>query len=325
MSKLERLYHLHDILSHRRTPITRHLLMEQLECSQATLYRLIADLRDHLGAPIEQDPDGLGFYYESHGLKPFELPGIWLSPEELQALLSAREVLASVQPGLLENELETLQNRISNLLATKGVDTEKLGSRIRIIHQAGRLVDSEVFRNALAGLVGSKQIQINYHSRGQDQHTERVISAQRLTSYRHNWYLDAWCHLRQGLRSFALERCRELVLLEEPAKVIEVTELNQHLASAYGIFSGPAEHRATLRFSTTMARWVADELWHSRQETRWLEDGRYELIIPFGRTEELIMDILRFGGEVDVVEPDFLRQAVITSHQAALERLTARP
>jgi proteasome accessory factor C len=323
MSKLERLYHLHDILSHRRTPISRHLLMEQLECSQATLYRLIADLRDHLGAPLEQDADGRGFFYESHGLKPFELPGIWLSPEELQALLSAREVLASVQPGLLDNELETLQNRISSLLETKGVDTEKLGSRIRIIHQAGRLVDSKVFRTALAGLVAGKRIQVSYHSRGQDQRTERVISAQRLTSYRHNWYLDAWCHLRQGLRSFALERCENLKLLEEPARLIDVDELNQHLSSAYGIFSGPGEHQATLRFSPTMARWVADELWHSRQETRWLEDGRYELIIPFGRTEELIMDLLRFGGDVDVVAPDFLREAVIASHRAALERLTA--
>ena len=325
MSKLERLYHLHDILSHRRTPISRQLLMEQLECSQATLYRLIADLRDHLGAPIEQAAEGRGFFYESHGHKPFELPGIWLSPEELQALLSAREVLSSVQPGLLDNELETLQNRISSLLETKGVDTEKLGSRIRIIHQAGRLVDAKVFRTALAGLVAGKRIRINYHSRGQDQHTERVISAQRLTSYRHNWYLDAWCHLRQGLRSFALERCGDLAVQEQPAKVIDVADLNQHLASAYGIFSGPAEHHATLRFSPTMARWVADELWHSRQQTRWLEDGRYELIIPFGRSEELIMDILRFGGNVEVVAPDFLRLAVIAAHRAGLERLNAEP
>jgi predicted DNA-binding transcriptional regulator YafY len=325
MSKLERLYHLHDILSHRRTPISRHLLMEQLECSQATLYRLIADLRDHLGAPIEQDSEGRGFYYESHGLKPFELPGIWLSPEELQALLSAREVLASVQPGLLENELETLQKRISSLLETKGVDTESLGSRIRIIHQAGRLVDSDVFRSALGGLVGGKRIQLNYHSRGRDEQTERVISPQRLTSYRHNWYLDAWCHLRKGLRSFALERCVEMQLLPDAVRSVDVKELNQHLTSAYGIFSGPAKHQATLRFSATMARWVADELWHSRQETRWLKDGRYELTIPFGRTEELIMDILRFGGEVEVLEPDFLREAVISSHQAALKRLTAAP
>ena len=46
MSKVERLYHLHNILSQRRTPISRQDLMERLECSQATLYRLVAELRD---------------------------------------------------------------------------------------------------------------------------------------------------------------------------------------------------------------------------------------------------------------------------------------
>ena len=58
MSKVERLYHLHNILNQRRTPISRQELMERLECSQATLYRLVAELRDFLGAPLEQDaPD----------------------------------------------------------------------------------------------------------------------------------------------------------------------------------------------------------------------------------------------------------------------------
>ena len=50
MSKVERLYHLHNILNQRRTPISRQDLMERLECSQATLYRLVAELRDFLGA-----------------------------------------------------------------------------------------------------------------------------------------------------------------------------------------------------------------------------------------------------------------------------------
>jgi len=64
VSRRERLYHLHDILRQRRTPITRQELMEALGCSQATLYRLINELRDHLGAPLEQDADGRGFYYD---------------------------------------------------------------------------------------------------------------------------------------------------------------------------------------------------------------------------------------------------------------------
>jgi len=95
----------------RRTPISRHDLMERLECSQATLYRLVAELRDFLGAPLEQDPETRGFYYDRSYQQPFELPGIWISPQELQALLTARQVLGNVQPGLLEGELETLRGR----------------------------------------------------------------------------------------------------------------------------------------------------------------------------------------------------------------------
>ena len=123
MSKVERLYHLHNILNQRRTPISRQDLMERLECSQATLYRLVGELRDFLGAPIEQDPDTRGFYYDRDLEQAFDLPGIWISPAELQALLTARQVLSNVQPGLLEGELESLQGRITSLLRQKGIIT----------------------------------------------------------------------------------------------------------------------------------------------------------------------------------------------------------
>ena len=124
MSKVERLYHLHNILNQRRTPISRQDLMERLGCSQATLYRLINELRDFLGAPIEQDPDTRSFYYDRSYEQPFELPGIWISPGELQALLTARQVLSNVQPGLLEGELESLQGRITSLLQKRGLEPE---------------------------------------------------------------------------------------------------------------------------------------------------------------------------------------------------------
>jgi predicted DNA-binding transcriptional regulator YafY len=319
MSKLERLYHLHNILSQRRTPVSRQVLMEEVGCSQATLYRLVADLRDHLGAPIEQDPDTRGYYYDRSLVGHFELPGIWLSPEELQALLSAREVLSRVQPGLLESELNDVQQRIGKLLAHKGLDEDDLGSRIRIIHQAGRLVDQDTFRAALDALLKRRRLTVQYHGRSRDEVSERTISPLRLTSYRNNWYLDAWCHLRQGLRSFALERLRDMRVLDEPAREMDDKQMNQHFASSYGIFSGPAEHWAVLRFSPTMARWVADELWHSRQAGEWLDDGHYQLRLPFGRSEELVMDLLRFGGDCEVLEPEFLREAVIAAHRRGLK------
>jgi len=313
MSKVERLYHLHNILSQRRTPISRQDLMERLECSQATLYRLVAELRDYLGAPLEQDAENRGFYYDRSYEQPFELPGIWISPAELQALLTARQVLGNVQPGLLEGELESLQGRISSLLQQKGVDPEEGQSRIHIQSVAGRSVPEHLFQDVMGALINRQQLHISYHGRRKDDISERDISPQRLTQYRNSWYLDAWCHKANGLRSFALERISDQTLLDEDARDMSASELAGHYDSSYGIFSGPAEHLAQLKFTPEMSRWVAEEQWHPDQKGYYDDEGAWTLELPFSSARELVMDIMRYGPEVEVISPDFLREAVANS------------
>jgi len=315
MSKVERLYHLHNILNQRRTPISRHDLMERLGCSQATLYRLIAELRDFLGAPLEQDSENRGFYYDRSYEQPFDLPGIWISPGELQALLTARQVLGNVQPGLLEGELKSLQGRITSLLQKKGVEPESGESRIHIQNVAGRAVPARMFQDVLGALVQRKRLKIRYHGRGRDEESERVVSPQRLTQHRNSWYLDAWCHEAEGLRSFALERIREQTLVEKKAKAVSKARLSEHFDRSYGIFSGPAEHTAELKFTPEMSRWVAEENWHPEQEGEFMDDGSWLLKVPFSGPRELIMDIMRYGSEVEVLAPEFLREAVAKEAQ----------
>ena len=81
MSRREKLYHLHDILRQRRTPISRQAMMDELGCSQATLYRLIAELRDVLGAPLEQHPETRHYFYDRSLAGTFELPGCGSAPK----------------------------------------------------------------------------------------------------------------------------------------------------------------------------------------------------------------------------------------------------
>jgi len=291
--------------------------MERLECSQATLYRLVAELRDYLGAPLEQDADNRGFYYDRSYDQPFELPGIWISPAELQALLTARQVLGNVQPGLLAGELESLQGRISSLLQQKGVDDEEGQSRIHIQSVAGRSVPEHLFQDVMGALINRQQLHISYHGRRKDDISERDISPQRLTQYRNSWYLDAWCHNANGLRSFALERISDQTLLDDEAMDMSATELAGHYDSSYGIFSGPAEHLAKLKFTPEMSRWVAEEQWHPDQKGSYDDGGAWTLELPFSSARELVMDILRYGPEVEVISPDFLREAVADSARQA--------
>ena len=163
-----------------------------------------------------------------------------------------------------------------------------------------------------------RRLHIRYHSRTKNEITDRVISPQRLVHYRDNWYLDAWDYLRKALRSFSVDRVKHVVEVEERVEDIPEAQLDEYFASAYGIFSGKANKTAVLRFTAERARWVADERWHPEQIGQFLTDGRYELSIPYRDDRELVMDILKYGPDAEVVSPDSLRKEVAERISAAL-------
>ena len=130
-------------------------------------------------------------------------------------------------------------------------------------------------------MLDRQRLQIAYVSRGTNERTEREISPQRLVHYRENWYCDAWCHLREDLRSFAVDAIQSAELVDRKAKPIAERDLDEVLASGYGIFSGRKTTWAKLRFTAERARWVSVEAWHPEQKGRFEPDGRYVLELPF--------------------------------------------
>ena len=127
-----------------------------------------------------------------------------------------------------------------------------------------------------------------------------------LIHYRDNGYLDAYCHTRNDLRSFSVERIHQAQVLKQAARDVPEKELDGHFAAAYGIFAGTPAHTAVLRFTPERARWVAEEHWHPQQKGHFLEDGSYELRLPYADPRELVMDILKYGPDVEVIGPEKL-------------------
>jgi len=309
VDRFDRIFELNRILQAARRPVPRRRIEEALECSRATVKRLIEDMRLYLNAPIRYDRDRGGYRYDQSEGTMYELPGLWFNPSELHALVSVQQLLARVQPGLLDNHLRPLQRRIDELLRLQHASSDEVPRRIRILQAAAR--PTGPFFQSVAGALAQRQrLRLRYYNRASDAQSERVVSPQRLTHYRDNWYLDAWCHLREALRTFALDAIEEAQALSEPAQDVADAALEEHLSAAYGIFAGAPEQIAVLRFSPERARWVSRERWHSRQEGHFLPDGRYELRVPYGNPLELVMDILRYGPEVEVLAPNSLRSSV---------------
>ena len=318
MDKFDRIYKLHNILSGRKTPIALEDLTARLECSRATVYRLLDALRDYLGAPVVFDRDLHGYRYEStENGRSYELPGLWFSAGELQALLVFHRLLQTLEPGLLEEHLAPLRKRLDELLAHKHLGLGEAGRRVRLLGMAARTT-GEWFHMLASATLQRRRLHIRYHSRTKNEITDRVISPQRLVHYRDNWYLDAWDYLRKALRSFSVDRVKHVVEVEERVEDIPEAQLDEYFASAYGIFSGKANKTAVLRFTAERARWVADERWHPEQIGQFLTDGRYELSIPYRDDRELVMDILKHGPDAEVVSPDSLRKEVAERISAAL-------
>jgi len=312
MSINERLYRIEQLLNDRRS-VNFKELQEKLEVSPATLKRDLAYMRDRLHVPIIFDRELGGYRYENDdSSKQHPLPGLWFTAEEIHALLTIQHLLSNLDTGgLLGPHIKPLQSRLLVMLDEASSSIDEVTKRIKIETIGSRKFNLVHFQSLSSALINRKMLNIEYYARGSDEVSVREISPQRIIYYRDNWYLDAWCHIRNGLRSFSIDGINKAEILEKRSKDIEEEVLDAELGSGYGIFAGRNVQWATLRFNSTRARWVASEKWHPEQVGVYLDNGDYELKIPFSDTRELCMDIMKYGEDVTVVSPQILIEQVL--------------
>jgi predicted DNA-binding transcriptional regulator YafY len=213
--------------------------------------------------------------------------------------------------GLLSPHIKPLQSRLLAMIDEASNSAEEVKNRVKIETIGARKFQLEHFQVIGSALINRKRLEIDYHARGTNEHSTREISPQRIIYYRDNWYLDAWCHLRKALRSFSIDAIKRAEILEKKADDIDNKILDIELGSGYGIFAGKDIKWATIRFSPERARWVAVEKWHPNQIGVFIDDGSYELKVPFSNARELCMDILKHGADVTVISPAELVNEVI--------------
>jgi predicted DNA-binding transcriptional regulator YafY len=323
MGQTERLYKITSRLDAGRC-LHKAALLAELGISPAKLKRDLAHLRDRMNAPVVFDHQRKGYRLDAAAQLPgtqYELPGLWLSAEEIHALLTMQHLLANLDAGgLLGPHIAPLTERLHKMLGTGARTSAEVVRRIRVQSVGARKVHLPHFEAVGTDLLRRQRLHIDYHGRGRDEARERQVSPQRLIHYRDNWYLDAWCHLRRGLRSFALDAMRSARVLDQAAIDVSDAQLDAVLGAGYGIFAGQKVQWAELRFSPERARWVAAESWHPKQVGRFDAEGRWVLRLPYADPRELVMDILRHVPEVEVLGPAGLREVVAEKLRSALGR-----
>jgi len=311
MSDLERLHRIKYMIQARNcVPIQDFL--DELEISKATFKRDLEYLRDRMNASIVFDRAEGGYRLDKPNAgEKIELPGLWFSEKEATALVLMQHLLDNLdQGGLISSHIDPLVEIIDGILGQSEVSAKELRKRIKVFGISARKNSLESFEEVGNALLKRQRLQLEYYSKGKDETTNREVSPQRLIFYRDNWYLDGYCHLRKGLRSFALDGVKKAELLNKKTEEISEKELQENFAESYGIFSGKATQRAKLRFTPERARWVSGETWHGQQIASYDKDSYYILEFDYNQDPELVMEILKHGSGVQVLAPAALKKRV---------------
>jgi predicted DNA-binding transcriptional regulator YafY len=341
MDRTERFYRI-ELLIRDRRQVSFADLQGELEVSRATLKRDLEYLRSRMDVPIVYDREGNGYRFEAapeaarrgpgsaaansrqgrNGTTARagrQLPGVWFSEREIHALLTMHQLIAGLDgAGILARHLAPLRDKLQTMLGAGDAEVRELMRRVRIAQPTHRAVGLQCFERVGAALLGRKRLALRYYTRSKRTESDRVVSPQRLVHYRNTWYLDAWCHVQDGLRRFALDAVRGAELVEQRAKDVAMKTVEAELDAGYGIYGGgQALNWASLLFSPAAASWVAHEVWHIEQKQALLPDGSLLLSVPYGDDTELVMDLLRHGPDVQVQGPPALRRRVAERLMAA--------
>lgn len=297
--------------------------------SMSSLEKDIQRLREDHDAPIAYDKRRNSYYYTD---PQFRLLRLMLSPDDMEALDYAREVLTATQGASVAGELANALQRVRQSLdIIREVKSEPLMRRIVYVEERVLGGNRQYVPVLIRAINQNRQITFRYHKHeipvGEAPTTEklRTLHPILLREVADSWYVIGYDEPTGKERTFALDRMSDLDisldLCNVPPVVLEnVSELFEHI---YGITdsSGPVEE-ILLSFSPLFGRYVKAKPIHQTQEVVRDTDDECVVRLRLAPNRDLLMHLRSYGEHLTVLQPATLVRAVQESLQATLNHYT---
>ena len=141
--------------------------------------------------------------------------------------------------------------------------------------------------------------------------SNRVIDPYAIRNQHGTWYLIGFCHQRNEVRIFALNRILTIETTDVDFYKPSSFSIEDYLKDSFGIYRNEKTYHVKLKFSPYQARWIRERQWHKTQKLSELEDGGLIMEMDVEGIEEVKRWVMQYGGEVEVVEPGELRKDII--------------
>lgn len=280
----------------RNTPLSYEKLVEFLEVesdiqgydfkiSKRTFQRDLNDIRSIFNIDIQYDYSNKVYYINEES-----------EPEMSDRILEAFDILNSLSIKQHLTEFISFENR-----QTKG--TNNLYGLIHAI------------KNSL-------KISFIYKKFTEKNATVRKICPYGIKEFRNRWYVVGYENSHKLIRTFALDRLSELVILKEKFKKPSDFNIHELFKNNFGVMiteeNKPEE--IILSFTHIQGEYIKTLALHSSQKV--LIDDKNELRIKLNLviTHDFIMELLSMGENVVVIKPEHLKKTMTNAHSKALTK-----
>ena len=294
-------------------------MAERLECSERTVRRDLEFARDRLRWPVEYDASAK--VWRLHG-PPGWLPAMPMTGGELMAIHLAGRVMEAYRGTPYAAALQSAFDRLLAVLDNPITQTLPITDALPHFQlDPTRELDPGLYDRLTRACAAHRRLALTYRTLSRGETTRRLVDPYRLVNHMGDWYLVAHCHLRGGIRDFAVSDRMQSV--EETGETFDPDpgfDLAAYLSDGFGIFKGGPVEEVALRFTAAQAPYIRERTWHETQSLEEEDDGRVILRMRVPVNIGIVRFVLQHGSSVEVLAPPSLRDRVAEELKEALGR-----
>jgi len=315
MDKTQRLFFIVTTIQ-QRPGITAPELAQLTGTSVRSIYRDIKDL-DKCGIQVLLQGNKGYYIIDNH----IQTPGN-LGAEEYLAI-SLYPMLASPFKTKGHPFQKAFQSAMEKILTRFKVNDDllQLSKRIRIhtepVHNPGQAL---IMQRIIEAIVQDVTISCEYYTMSREDLTRRMIDPYYLVPRAGYLYLIGFCHLREEVLTFRLNRFTSIELTNKNFFIEDDFDIDAYLDKLWGIKADGRETTFTVRFSRNVARYIKEHQYDSKPQLEDLPDGSLLLTVTTRGAEEFLRWMKQYGKDAELLAPAEYRQQLLDEYRTLAER-----
>ena len=179
---------------------------------------------------------------------------------------------------------------------------------------------SENLYGLIHAIKNSVEIKFDYQKFWEDEPLERLVSPYALKEYKSRWYVLGCNNIKNALRCYALDRLSNLEITNKKFSIPKGFNVEEYYRYCFGIIS-PDEGeplKIILSFESYQGKYIKTLPLHETQEILIDNEDELQIKLKLHITFDFVMELLSFGDNMKVLEPESLANDVKLAHEKAV-------